>query len=103
MAARYGAAEAQVRVNEALGGVSQELADLGVALKVAEEKAEYMQARATAIDRLIEDGILELPGGALRQASQLEVAQAVEKRLESLKRELNEDNLLASEASNDEP
>ena len=101
VSARFGVAEAEVRVNEALSGVSRELADLGAALKMAEEKAEYMQARASAIDSLIEEGILELPalpGGELLHISQLEIAQAVEKRLDSLKREINGDNPPSSEA-----
>jgi phage shock protein A len=101
VAARFGVAEAEVRVNEALSGVSRELADLGVALKIAEEKAEYMQARASAIDSLIEEGILELPalpGGERQQISQLEIAQAVEKRLDSLNREIKETNPPQSQA-----
>jgi phage shock protein A len=57
--ARYSAAEAQVRISEALTGVSQEFEDLAAALRRAEEKAESMQARATAIDRLVQDGDLE--------------------------------------------
>jgi phage shock protein A len=100
VAARFGAAEAEVQVNEALTGVSRELADLGVALKIAEEKAEYMQARASAIDSLIEEGILELPalsGGKLQHSSQFAVDQAVEKRLESLKREIYGDDPPSSE------
>jgi len=61
--ARYTAAEAQIRVNEALTGVSGELAELGMALGRAEEKMQRMQARAFAIDALISSGSLALPGG----------------------------------------
>ena len=57
--ARYSAAEAQVRISEALTGVSREFEDLAAALRRAEEKADHMQARATAIDRLVQDGDLE--------------------------------------------
>jgi phage shock protein A len=92
--ARYSAAEAQVRINEALGGVSQELSDLGRALQKTEQKAETMQARASAIDRLIEEGVLEIPGmshvdTAVDALGQFDVAQAVEDRLETLKREMH--------------
>jgi phage shock protein A len=98
IAARYSAAEAQVRINEALGGVSQELTDLDQALQEAEEKAEYMQARASAIDRLIEGGILDTPGLSSvdplkRDLSQIDVAQAVEERLKALKSEILESKL----------
>ncbi len=57
--ARYSAAEAQVRINEAMTGVSQDFADLTAALHRAERTTEEMQARATAIDRLVQDGDLE--------------------------------------------
>jgi phage shock protein A len=99
-AARFGGADAEVQVKEALTGVTRELADLGVALQAAEEKTEYMRARASAIDTLIEDGILELPalrGSGLSHVSQFEISQAVEKRLESLKREVNGANSQVAE------
>ena len=57
--ARYSAAEAQVRISEAMTGVSQDFADLTAALHRAEQTTEDMQARATAIDRLVQEGDLE--------------------------------------------
>lgn len=57
--ARYSAAEAQVRINEAMTGVSQDFADLTATLQRAEQTTEDMQARATAIDRLVRDGDLD--------------------------------------------
>jgi phage shock protein A len=57
--ARYSAAEAQVRINEAMTGVSQDFADLTATLHRAEQTTEEMQARATAIDRLVQEGDLE--------------------------------------------
>jgi phage shock protein A len=61
IAARYSAAEAQVHIGEALSGVSSELADLSQAMAQAERKSEQMQARAAAIDRLVDEGLLEIP------------------------------------------
>ena len=57
--ARYSAAEAQVRINEAVTGVSEDFADLAAALQRAEEKTQSLQARATAIDKLVKEGDLE--------------------------------------------
>src|SRR5207248_695959 len=77
--ARYNAAEAQVRINEAVTGVSQEFADLTAALARAEEKTEDMQARASAIDRLVQEGILDsglTSDGADAIAAQLPAAGA---------------------------
>src|SRR5205823_5048144 len=61
IAARYSAAEAQVRINAALSGVSGEMADLGSALDAAAQRSEAMQARAAAIRELVESGALEAP------------------------------------------
>lgn len=93
IAARYSAAEAQVRIQEAFSGVSQELSELGRALEQAEEKSEQMQARAAAIDRLVEDGILDTPalpaGNSVQhQFAQLEIASDVEEQLAALRKEL---------------
>jgi phage shock protein A len=91
MSARYTAAEAQVRVNEALSGVSGELADLGMALARAEDKTRRMVARASAIESLIEVGSLPQLGdgdpveGELRK---LASGQAVEDELAELKAQL---------------
>ena len=46
LSARYTAAEAKVRINEALTGVSEEFAELGMAVGRAEEKVERMQVRS---------------------------------------------------------
>jgi len=67
--AKYTAAAAQIRVGEALAGVSDELGDLGAGLSLAEERAERMEARATAIDRLVSEGALEGPPPALDEQS----------------------------------
>lgn len=61
IAARYSAAEAQVHIGEALSGVSTELAELSQAMAQAERKSVQMQARAAAIDRLVDEGLLEIP------------------------------------------
>jgi phage shock protein A len=61
IAARYSAAEAKVHIGEALSGVSGELAELSQAMVQAERKSAQMQARAAAIDRLVDEGLLEIP------------------------------------------
>ena len=63
VSARYSAAEAEVRIKESLAGVSGELAELGMAVGRAEEKAERLQARARAIDTLVDLGSLPATGG----------------------------------------
>jgi phage shock protein A len=63
LAARYNAADAEVKVKEALSGVSGELAELGMAVGRAEEKTERLQARARALDSLVDIGALPPAGG----------------------------------------
>jgi phage shock protein A len=89
LAARYSAAEARVRVNDALTGVSGDLAELSMALGRAEEKTERLQARASAIDVLIENGTLAIPGGGgdlvERELRQITATGAVEDELAALR------------------
>jgi phage shock protein A len=63
VSARYTAAEAEVRLKESLAGVSGELAELGMAVGRAEEKTERLQARARAIDSLVDLGSMPPIGG----------------------------------------
>jgi phage shock protein A len=91
-AARYTAAEAQVRIQEALSQVSDDFADLGVSLEQAEQRAEQMQARALAIDDLLDLTVLELPGlpvndAVAQQLTQTDLAHTVEAQLSALKHE----------------
>jgi len=89
--ARYSAAEAQVRINEAMTGVSEDFADLTAALHRAEQTTEDMQARATAIDRLVQEGDLESIGFAAgsdaidARYQSLGADDEVERRLNALK------------------
>jgi phage shock protein A len=57
--AQYSAAEAQVRVGEAVTGIGEQMADTGLAIQRARDKTADMQARASAMDELIESGVLE--------------------------------------------
>ena len=84
VSARYSAAEARVRVNEALAGVSHEIGGLTPALEDAEWQAEGMEARAAAIDSLVASGGLEL--AASREPA---LGAAVDRRLELFRRELD--------------
>jgi phage shock protein A len=56
--AQFTAAEAQVRIKENLTGISEEMADVGVAMNKAEDKTEQMKAKAQALDEMIDSGVL---------------------------------------------
>ncbi|CEP67387.1 PspA/IM30 [Moorella glycerini] len=90
--AQYSAAQAQVKIGEAATGLSEELADVSLAIQRAEEKTEQMRARAAAIDELVNAGVLE---DALETADPLErelkqagAASQVQAELERLKKEV---------------
>jgi phage shock protein A len=57
--AQYSAAEAQVRIGEAATGIGRQMEDTGLAIQRAKDKTEQMQARAMAIDELVETGSLD--------------------------------------------
>ena len=58
-------------------------------MEQAERKSEYMEARAAAIDRLVEDNILELPGFIVTSQEDLTTMDdQVEAHLEALRQEL---------------
>jgi phage shock protein A len=87
--AQYSTAEAHVQVHEALGGVSEELDGLGDALEQAEQRTDRMQARASALDRLVDAGVLDMPVGDWPSLASTEdqTSEVVEERLAALKRQ----------------
>jgi phage shock protein A len=90
--AQYSAAEAQVKINESVTGISEEMADVGLALERAENKTEDMKARANAIDELMESGTLEdLTTGSKddidKQLSKIRSQSTVDSELARLKAE----------------
>jgi Phage shock protein A (IM30), suppresses sigma54-dependent transcription len=56
--AKYSAAEAKVRINEAATGLGKEMSDVGNAMQRAEEQMDEMQARSEALDELVQKGTL---------------------------------------------
>jgi phage shock protein A len=56
--AQYTTAQAQVKMGEAATGLSEEMADVGLAVQRAQDKTERMRARAQAIDELSDKGVL---------------------------------------------
>jgi phage shock protein A len=90
--AQYSAAKAEASVNETATGISTSLSDDGGALQRAQDKIATTQARAGAMDELIQSGVLEDVGGDTDDI-QAELDQAgtdaqVDKELAALKAEL---------------
>ena len=63
MKAQSAAASAAASVNERVAGISSTLGDTGAALQRAQDKIATMQARAGALDELLQSGVLEDVGG----------------------------------------
>jgi len=98
IAARYSAVEAQVRIQEALSGLSGDFGDLGVALERAEATADRLQARAAAIDQLVASGMLERLGAPSGDGAERDLAERdVDDHLAALRRQLG------MEPAGDEP
>src|SRR5215831_6213005 len=60
--AQYNAAQAQVKINETVTGISEEMTEMNLAMQRAQDKVLSMQARANAMDTLIEEGTLSEQG-----------------------------------------
>jgi phage shock protein A len=90
--AQYSAAEAQVRIGEAATGIGEEMADTGLAIQRARDRTDQMQARAAAMEELVESGTLEdltAPADALdRELARIGADQQVDADLARLRGEL---------------
>lgn len=89
--AEYSAAEAQVRLTETLTGISEEMADVGLAVQHAEERTEDMKARNAALDELLESRALnDLSGGSEldREMALIKAKKSAEDELERLRAEV---------------
>ncbi len=90
--AQYTAADAQVKITESVTGISEEMADVGLAVQRAEEKTEDMKARSAALDELLESGTLTDYSGGDEIESELARVKAkntVDEELAKLKAEMN--------------
>jgi phage shock protein A len=92
MKAEYTAASAMTSVNESVTGISKTLGDSGAELQRAQDKIANMQARAGALDELMQSGVLEDVGGGgddiQKELDEVSSASDVDKELASLKAQL---------------
>jgi phage shock protein A len=92
--AQYTAAQAQVKINESLTGISNELSEMNQAMQRAQDKVLSMQARANAMEALIEQGALGEQGllgsgdTLDRELQQLTAEQNIEAQLQAMKQHL---------------
>jgi phage shock protein A len=91
--AQYGAAQAQVRIQEAATGISEEMTDVNMAVQRAQDKVLQMQARASAMDELTQSGTLqEIGPGAQdsldRQLAAISNQGEVDRQLAALKEQM---------------
>ena len=87
--AQYSAAQAQVRIGAALGGISEEMGDISMAVQRAENKTDQMRAKAGAIDELVATGVLDDITGPQddieRELAQISTSASIEAELAALK------------------
>jgi phage shock protein A len=91
--AQYGAAQAQVKIQEAATGISEEMTDVNLAVQRAQDKVLQMQARASAMDELTQSGTLqEIGPGAQdsldRQLATISNQGEVDRQLAALKEQM---------------
>ena len=90
--AQYTAASAMSAVDEDAAGISASVSDSGAAVERAQDKIEAMQARAGALDELLQSGVLEDVGGGgddiQKELDEVTSASDVDNELAALKAEL---------------
>jgi phage shock protein A len=88
--AEYGAAQAQVQIQESATGISEEMTDVNLAMQRAQDKVLQTQSRADALDSMIQSGTLPEvgPGGQDQLDQQLSAISDhadIDKQLADLK------------------
>ncbi len=94
--AQYGAAQAQVKINEQVTGLSKDMGEMGMAMQRAQDRVLNMQSRANAMDSLIESGTISDdallgPGSndpLERELRQMSSQQNVDAQLEAMKQQM---------------
>jgi phage shock protein A len=85
----YQASQAQLRVREALSGISADLADVGTTIQRIEERIQAMRSRTEAIDYLVAQGalpdILNTGDDIDRQLLEVNRTQRIEEELARMK------------------
>ncbi len=92
MKAQYTAAQAESSVSAEAAGISTSFGDSGAALQRAQDKIANMQARAGAMDELLQSGVLEDVGGGTddiqRELDEAGANAQVDKELAALKAQI---------------
>jgi phage shock protein A len=90
--AQYTAASAMSSVDESVAGISSTIGDSGAEVQRAQDKIATMQARAGALDELLQSGVLEDVGGDTddiqKELDEAGSAAEVDKELASLKTQI---------------
>ncbi len=90
--AQYTAAKAETSVDESATGISKSFSDSGEELQRAQDKIATMQARAGAVNELIQSGVLEDVGGDTddiqKELDEAGSAAEVDKELAALKAQI---------------
>jgi phage shock protein A len=74
--AQYSAAKAESSIGETAAGISKSFGDTGADIQRATDKIATMQARADAVDELLQSGVLEDVGGGDTDEIQKELDEA---------------------------
>jgi phage shock protein A len=90
LSAQYGAAKASVGANEAVSGLSSDMTEMNLAMQRAQDKILHMQARADAIDTLMQSGTLNIPGEdpLATQLQQITEEHNVDEQLASMRQQM---------------
>lgn len=91
--AEYSAALASSKIKESLSGIGDQVGNIGTAMDRARDKTEEMKAKSSAIDELVEAGVLDdLPGDRQdsidKELSKVRTKGRVDTEFENMRREM---------------
>lgn len=93
MKSTYAAAQAQVKVTESMTGLGRDLGNVGDSMRRAGDKVAQMQAKADAMEGLVETGVLSDPldgrTAVEKELAALRSQSSVDAELEKLKSEIS--------------
>jgi phage shock protein A len=104
--AQYTASQAMSTVDESVSGISKSVSDSGAALERAQDKIANSQARSSALDDLLESGVLEDVGGGnddiQKELDQVGSSAQVDQELAALKAQTSGGSLPSGSAQGTE-
>lgn len=103
LSARHSAATARAEVTDAGTGITSSMSEVNQAMAEAERHTRELEAKADAVDELVDDGLVDRPGESADDAAQRRFDTALEERHDTALEERHDTALAEAEGDGDGP